>query len=386
MSLNQIYEDQRKPWLNGRFENLTVDGTFTHSGSTGIEVCSINCDETLSIHGATGVRVTTDGTAVDAYRVFALSGGMNFEADKDITIRSQSDNVNVIGDADARLEALSGNMFIQAPSGIIDIDAGVQLDLDSALVDMDGDVVNINANAGALTLHANGGHSFDLQGSASSSVQATAGDLTVTSANVLNLFSVAGDIVASSGNKVNINSNGAGADSVVVEAVVGGIEFKTALAQKMRFYDGPAVHTEMDSVGIETTAIRNFGGQGINCPNGVVIPAPKGIIIASSATSDGVVVANAVSVDGTCGKITDSGIVVPGTRSSITVTNPQVNALSRIFVQAQRGVSSGGVGNSAPLNLDVENVAGGSFTLEVYNNFSSNTDSAPIYQYLIIND
>ena len=339
MSLNQIYEDQRKPWLNGRFENLTVDNIFTHSGSTGIEVCSINCDETLLIHGATGVHVTTDGTAVDAYKVFALSGGMDFEADKDITIRSQSDTVN------------------------------------------------INANGGALSLHANGGNSFDLLGSASSSVQTNSGDLTVTSANVLNLFSVAGDIVASSGNKASLTSNGAGADSVVVEAVVGGIEFKTALAQKMRFYDGPAVHTEMDSVGIETTAIRNFGGQGINCPNGVVIPAPKGIIIASSATSDGVVsAANAVSVDGTCGKITDSGIVVPGTRSSITVTNPQVNALSRIFVQAQRGVSSGGVGNSAPLNIDVENIVGGSFSLEVHNNFTSNTDSAPIYQYLIIND
>lgn len=97
--------------------------------------------------------------------------------------------------------------------------------------------------------------------------------------------------------------------------------------------------------------------------------------------ANGTVVSNAVTVNGLSGIITDSGVVSPGNRTSITVTNDKCLSSSLVFVSYNAQTSA----NLAPLVLKVS-PSNGQFILSVHNYDTLNaTTAAPFYSYLIVN-
>lgn len=126
----------------------------------------------------------------------------------------------------------------------------------------------------------------------------------------------------------------------------------------------------------ETLAAGDTSGDS----NIVFSTATRGIV---SGPTSGTVVANAVTVNGTAGTITDSGTVASGSRTAIVVTNGAVAANSQVFIQVGQGTT---VNQSAALLADAFVAGAGSFTLNVFNSDgAAATTATPVYYYWIVN-
>lgn len=124
MSLNQITKDTRKPWLDGRFENLTVDGDFTLNGSVGETFTG-----TIQWSGAVvGTRSYT-ATVLDEVVLLSLATldlpavtAANINGNPDQQFK---DNLVPPSGAEARVvllengQAIGGRVFIQSSGQIL---------------------------------------------------------------------------------------------------------------------------------------------------------------------------------------------------------------------------------------------------------------------------
>jgi len=97
--------------------------------------------------------------------------------------------------------------------------------------------------------------------------------------------------------------------------------------------------------------------------------------------TNGTVVANAVTVNGTAGIITYSGTIAGQAFVTITVTNSSVTANSMVLLQVMDSLDAGG-----RIGLFTDIVTGaGSFTINIANSSANQTVVAPRFAYLIIN-
>jgi GH24 family phage-related lysozyme (muramidase) len=113
--------------------------------------------------------------------------------------------------------------------------------------------------------------------------------------------------------------------------------------------------------------------------NIVFSPVTRGIV---SGPTNNPVAANAVTVNGTAGTITDSGVVATGARTDIVVTNSAVAANSQVFIQVGRDATAG---QNASLLASAFVTGAGSFTISVFNTAGVSTTAAPVYYYWVVN-
>jgi hypothetical protein len=217
--------------------------------------------------------------------------------------------------------------------------------------------IDVDSGTGGTTVDSTGAISVDA--AAASNFSTTTGALTLASTD------------ATAVGQVVVSSAGTGVAAVDVNATGGGITVDYAAGSTMPVASGG-------------TVIATFGtavAPDLTVNNGSLVfsTVSRGI---QNGPTDGTIAANAVTVNGTAGRITDSGAVASGARTQIAVTNTSVVAASQIFIQVGNDATAA---QSASLLTNV--IAGvGSFTLDVFNTDGANaTTGTPVYNYLVIN-
>lgn len=218
--------------------------------------------------------------------------------------------------------------------------------------------IDINAGTNGITIDTTGSISIDA--ALTSNISTTTGTMTIASTD------------ATGSGQVVINSSGTGLSAVDINAIAGGITMDYESSNVMSVKSGG---TDIATFGTQANPDVNVTGGNL-----IFFAPTKGI---KSGPTSSVVVADAVTVDGTAGVITDSGVVGPGSRATIMVTNSTVIITSQIFIQVTDDSTAG---QSASLLVSVTPNPPGMFSLNVFNTDSVNpTNVAPSYQYLIIN-
>ena len=202
----------------GRF---LVEGSGSSSKIELATGSSDNVDLTLSLVGGgnSSILLSSSGTGVDAIGLNASAGGIDLEASGDIVVESSSgivigkDGVSSIPvtlnsstldiNGTGALTVTSTSMSLD-PSTTFDLDAAGAVTIDAASITLGGD-----ADTGAISLTSS---SADLNLSTS-----TAGNIVVDSINAIDLDSVTGITVNTSGAAADI-SLGATAGSITLDA------------------------------------------------------------------------------------------------------------------------------------------------------------------------
>jgi len=210
-----------------------------------------------------------------------------------------------------------------------------------------------------------GNYTLDCQNFSLDSTQAS--NVTVTGASQ--------DLtISSTGGSLNLVATEAVADAINVDSS-GGMTFDFGAGNNAVFSSGGQANLTINQLLLGGITIDNGGititngGVSFTATSGGIRPTPV----------DGTVVANAVTVNGISGKITDSGVVAAGDRVPIIVTNSNVSASSTVLVEPL-----GLIGNGPRIICNVSPGAG-FFTLYVRNiDAALATDVAPIYAYFVI--
>lgn len=212
----------------------------------------------------------------------------------------------------------------------------------------------------------------------------------ITSASAVNVLTNTGaDIELSADGKLVLESAESASDAIFVETTdsAGGVEMTSGTGGFSYNTTGSISKsygsTGTFSVDSNGTPIASFGSSitptfNVNTSNLVFDDPTKGI---ASGPSNGVEAAGFVLVNGSVGTITDSGVVGPGSRAPITVTNTSVSPTSQVLIQVENGSTAT---NSAALTTSIIIGASG-FRLEVYNNDGVATTNPPIYHYFVLN-
>lgn len=352
----------------------------------------------IAVGSASAGAVTVD-TAAGISLDSATASNFTVTGAADLTLDSSAGSVNIAGG-----EAASDAVSIQAAAGGIDIDGVLQINIASAQAAADAIRINASDAAGGIDIDdAGGGITLDSAGAISLDA-AAASNFSVSGAGVdLNFASAAGRVIVTSGEdaadtiylhadagtseKIRIHADqGTGTDSIELESDDGGITLtSTALA------DAAAINIDSVAGGVDVDAALQ-----INIASSQA--AATAIVLNASDASGGIQLSGAGGVNITNANLKLSGaatqlqveggaatdFIGTATLSSgtVTVSNTNIAATDRIFIQRQSVNSSSAIGE-----LTYSISAGASFTVtsvQAASPGSTQTNDNSIFMYFIV--
>lgn len=418
MSLNQLTSGtpDSKPWLNISAntvnantistdilniataivaDGLTGDPNIALDAPTGVITADSQGDTTITSANGKVALVSETSVAANAITLETLAGGVDISSAKAVYVNGQDSItlatnagpinvvstggiVNVAADTNLTCYAITGNVITSAAgtAQLLSVDsnfissASNHVEL-STVASTDTDAITIDSNNGGMRL--NSAKQVYLTTADNFLVEATkdvyleAADTTATAATLIATHG--GVQIQSNDFETKIQSNDADITLQAVYTTTGGdinIESGNDSANTITLYAPTGkILLQPGQATVSSTNLQfDTVGYGI---------AGK----FASAT----VVANACTCNSYFGVITDSGVVAPGNRTAITVTNSACTADSLILLQYDAVTAAP---NHSPLSVSAVS-SPGSFDLRVNNNSASATSAAPIYRFQVIN-
>lgn len=253
--------------------DLTVAGVFTMTGDFDLTsgalidlTSTLNASPSIYLHANGGVNEqvlihSDQGTAVDSVRILSDVGGL--------TLRAASNGTD-------------NAINLEAPSGGLDIDVALQMNLDSAEATADairivtsnaGGGIDVDSGTAGIALDSTGAISLDAAAASNFTVTGAGIDLTLDSAagrvivngeeaaaNAITLLSAAGGIDADAALQINIASSQAAGDAIRIDAsdAAGGIDIDDG--------GGGMTLDSVAGISLDAAAASNFtvAGAGID--------------------------------------------------------------------------------------------------------------------------
>jgi hypothetical protein len=337
--------------------NFTVTGAGAdlNLGSVGGSVLvssTENVAQAIRLHANGGVLETIElhadqSTAVASINLLSDLGG--------ITLRATG---NATADA----------LNLEAPAGGLDVNAALQINIDSAQAAVADSVrivasaadggIDVDAGTGGITIDSTGAISIDAAAASNVTVTGASFDLTLAStagsviinggeavADAVRILSAAGGLDVDVALQMNLRSTQNAADSIVVESTLGGIDILASGAGAGEDIDiiatGSSVNvtsTESIANAIVLTASGAAGGIDLTTGGGSIDFMSTGFLtsqVASATDATGPAATAAVTIDANVGIATMTGFTTAaGSTIVLTLTNAKISTTSGILATA----------------------------------------------------